>query len=500
MIDETDASGFDRSILGQSTDNPFALDRVPLTQNSLGQLTVDSQLEDIGLLSRRGFLGKFALGTLVTGTLASGTFPATALSKTAPGANVNGIAPDNDSYWNHIADQFLIRPDVAYMNTGTRGPSPRSVFAAQLSSIEQANVDRFSYASHVYTREFKSKVREKLAHFVGCKSNEIAMTNNTTEGMSIGTFGPDLKPGDEIIYTNHDHSGGGQPINLRCARQGTIPVMIDLAAPEFHPPESPSTIIDAFEAAITKRTRLISLCHVNYTDGCVLPVKEICELARSKGILTLIDGAHPPGMMDLDISSLGCDMYAAACHKWMLAGQLTGFLFVREDIQEQIWPSVYSGPVNGLSLYGKPVSEDYLRRSLTAEKYEMHGSTNYSLGTTINAAIDFHNGIGPAAIEARDRYLMEKVRSGLQSVPGINIFSSEDPAMCAGLISFRVDGIEPKELSMKLWDQHRIYIRNVTHPEINWDANRASMHIMVTSRQADELVDAVGAIARKMKI
>ena len=192
-------------------------------------------------------------------------------------------------------------------------------------------------------------------------------------------------------------------------------------------------------------------------------------------------------------------MYAAACHKWMLAGQLTGFLFVREEIQDRIWPSVYSGPVNGSNLYGEPVSEDYLKRSLTAEKYEMHGSTNYSLGTTINAAIDFHNGIGQGSIEARDRYLMERVREGLQSVPGVKIYSSEDPAMCAGLISFRLKSVEPKLLSKMLWEQHRIYIRNVTHPEINWDANRASMHIMINSRQADNLVAAVDEIARKTK-
>ena len=101
--------------------------------------------------------------------------------------------------------------------------------------------------------------------------------------------------------------------------------MVDLPSAKFHPPKDPSVIIDAYEQAITRRTKMISLCHVNYTDGCVLPIREICDLARSRGILTLVDGAHPPGMMDLDISSLGCDMYAGACHKWMLAAQLTGF-------------------------------------------------------------------------------------------------------------------------------------------------------------------------------
>lgn len=455
---------------------------------------LDHKFEEISLLSRRGFLGR-----VVAGTLASAIVPGVSLAKKPPAAGASPPAPDNDSYWNHVADQFLIRPDVSYMNTGTRGPSPGSVYRAQIASIEQANTDRFSYASHVYNADFKSRVRQKLADFVGCKATEVALTNNTTEGMVVGTFGPDLNKGDEIIYTNHDHSSGGQPINLRCARQGTIPVMIDLSAPKFHPPKNPSTIIDAFEKAITPRTRLISLCHVNYTDGCVLPVKEICALAKSKGILTLVDGAHPPGMLDLDISDLGCDMYSGAGHKWLLAGQLTGFFVVREDVQDRIWPSIYSGPVNGQNLYGKPQSEPYLTRSKSAEKYEMHGSTNYSLGITIDAALDFHNNIGQGAIESRDRFLMERVRAGLENIPGTTIYSSPRPELCAALISFKVNAIAPKQLSKLLWERHRIYIRNVTHPEINWDANRASMHIMVTTRQADNLVEAIAEIAREVK-
>ncbi len=457
---------------------------------------LDEQIEDVRLLSRRGFLSKMTAAAAATGLMPN-LVQAKQSAKPIAG---KATAPDNDSFWNHVADQFLIRPGVSYMNTGTRGPSPRIVYQAQIDSIQQANTDRLSYASYVYNAEFKDAVRAKLSDFVGCKSSEIALTNNTTEGMVVGTFGPDLKPGDEIIYANHDHSSGGQPINLRCARQGTIPVMVDLSSAKFHPPKDPSVIIDAYEQAITRRTKMISLCHVNYTDGCVLPIREICDLARSRGILTLVDGAHPPGMMDLDISSLGCDMYAGACHKWMLAGQLTGFFYVRESMLDRIWPSNYSGPVKGMNLYGKPHSEPYLGRSRTAQKYEMHGSTNYSLGITINAALDFHNQIGREAIESRDRYLMERVRSGLQNIPGVTIFSSEDPRLCAGLISFRIEGVKPKLLSETLWQRHRIYIRHVTHDEINWDANRASMHIMVTTRQADDLVAAVEEVAKEHSV
>mgnify|MGYP001826934900 FL=1 len=215
--------------------------------------------------------------------------------------------------------------------------------------------------------EARELVRARMAEFVGCNPHEIAITTNTTEGMSIGTAGLDMQPGDEIIYTNHDHASGAQPINLRAARYGVVPVVVDLSNKRFHPPKGPEAVVAAIEAAITKRTRLISFCHINYTDGCVMPVKEICALARDKGIATLVDGAHPPGMLQLNVHELGCDMYAGACHKWMLASMQTGFFYVREELLDRVWPLNYSGPVVGKSMYGEPYPPgSTLERSQTA--------------------------------------------------------------------------------------------------------------------------------------
>ncbi|MEE9253325.1 MAG: aminotransferase class V-fold PLP-dependent enzyme, partial [Pseudomonadales bacterium] len=308
----------------------------------------DQRFEDAARLdeiSRRSFLGAMAgaAGVALAGSSRAAAAAPAPTAGQAPGV----IAPDDEALWGWVADQFLIRNEVAYMNTGTRGPSPRSVYEAQIEAIRASNVDRLSYARYVYDTDFRDGLREKMATFLGCKPSEVAFTNNTTEGMAFGTNGPDLERGDEILCTNHDHSSGAQPIHLRAARQGLQVKMLDLSDARFHPPKSPDDIVAAFDDAISSRTKRISFCQVNYTDGCVLPVKEICELARSKGILTLVDGAHPPGMMNLDLHALGCDMYAGACHKWMMAAMLTGFFYVREDVQDRIWPTIYSGPVNG---------------------------------------------------------------------------------------------------------------------------------------------------------
>jgi selenocysteine lyase/cysteine desulfurase len=442
--------------------------------------------------SRRAFLGQLAggAGMAVTGSAALASVP-------TPGP---GQPPEDARYWRWVADQFLTQPDVAHMNTGTRGVSPRQVIKAQFDAIRAYDSDYISYASYVNTVESRAAIREKLAAFVGCRPQEVAITNNTTEGMAFGTLGLDFKRGDEIIYTNHDHSGGAQPIRLCAARYGIRPVVVDLADPSFHPPGDAARVVEAFERAITPRTRLISLCHVNYTDGCVMPVREICELARAKGVLTLVDGAHPPGMLDLNIAGLGCDMYSGAGHKWLLASMLTGFFFVREEVQERVWPLVYSGPVAGRNMYDEPVPDSaYYQQAASAARYEMRGSHHFAKEASLDAALDFHNAITPAAIEARVRELARRARRGLREIPGVTVHVSDDDALSCGLVSFRVAGVGTTELNDLLWSRHRIYIRNVTHPEIGWDVNRASLHIMVHDGQLDTLLGGVAEIARERR-
>lgn len=426
-------------------------------------------------------------------TLAGAAGNASAAVPVQSGAGKNA---DDEAYWQWITRQFLTHPNIAYMNTGTRGPSPRQVIQAQFEAIRSYDTDRLSYATYIDNTTSQAALRARLAAFVGCDADEIAYTNNTTEGMAIGTLGLTLQRGDEIIYTNHDHSSGAQAVNLAAARFGTKAVVVDLSDKKFHPPKNQQVIIDAFERAITPRTRLISFCHINYTDGCCLPVREICEMARSKGILTLVDGAHPPGMIDLDIHALGCDMYSGAGHKWLLASMLTGFFYVRREVLDQVWPLIYSGPVKGRNMYGAEIEPTpYNQQAETAARYEMRGSRNFAGAASLNAALDFHETITPAAIEARDRYLATLTRDGLRAISGVDVYVADDPSLSCGLVSFAVQNVDPKEVNNLLWTRHGIYIRDVTHAEIDWSVNRVSLHIMVDANQVEALVAGVAEIA-----
>jgi selenocysteine lyase/cysteine desulfurase len=463
-------------------------------------LNFDSRYEDpraLRRLTRRGFLGGL-LGATAAGTVFR-PFRVSATTSSIPsvGGLNTGAAPDNERYWEFVAGQFLLRKGVTYMNTGTRGPSPRSVHMAQLDALRGVDTDYLGFTKIVYTKDFLDTLRGKLAAFVGAKPSEIAFTNNTTEGMVLGTFGVDMQPGDEIVCTNHDHASGGNPILLRAAREKLATRMIDLAERKFHPPKSPDEILKTFEAALTPKTKLLSFCHINYTDGCVMPVQEICAMARAKGVITLVDGAQPPGMMKLNLHDLGCDMYAAPCHKWILASMYTGFFYVREEMLDRVWPTLYAGPVNGKTMYGQPPPQIMADAVKGAAKFEYHGSSDYPPKFSLNAALDFHTQLSPEAIEARDRYLAQQFLKGLRAIDGVDVYTSNDPRLSCAMVAFTVKGVPTITLADTLWGRHGIYIRNVTHEEIGWDVNRASLHIMVTARQVDNLLGAIAEMAKE---
>lgn len=458
-----------------------------------------SRKEEDQEFSRRGFIGSVLSGGAALGLVPGALAEASAVETALPTLAAGGASADDERYWGLVANQFFIRPGLAYMNTGTRGPSPLPIHMAQVQALQGINSDYSGYARAIYTDERKQQMRKNLAAFVGAKPNEIAYSLNTSDGMVAGTFGPVLKPGDEIVYTNHDHSGGAYPVLHRAMHDNLEVGVVDLSDLKFHPPESPQMILDAFESTITSRTKLLSFCHVNYGDGCVLPVKEICEMARSRGILTIVDGAQPPGMMKLDMHELGCDMYAGPFHKWMLASMQTGFFYVNEEVQDRVRNLFTTAPGDERSMYGTPLTEERKKTLQTAAAYESRGSHNIPARVSMDAAIDFHNTLTREGVEARDRFLAQRVHSALRRMDGVDVMTSDSPKLGCALIAFKIRGVETKKLNDIMWERHNIYIRNVTHAEVDWDVNRVSLHIMVNGDDVDRFLGGVEEVAKQAK-
>jgi selenocysteine lyase/cysteine desulfurase len=349
---------------------------------------------------------------------------------------------NEDLYWAEMRKQFLIPADMIYLNNGTVGSSPGPVLRAVFQEYEEA--ERLSQKDPedypIWGYAAWNEFRDPLAAFVGCTRDEIALLRNATEANSYIANGIDLKAGDEVVMTDQEHPGGEQPWQLRAKRYGVVLKKVTLPKPV----ENADQVLNLFHDAIGPRTRVLFFSHITTVTGVVLPAKELCALARSKGILSAIDGAHVPGMMKLNVHDLGCDLYSASPHKWLQAPKGTGFLYVRDEVIDRIWGTV--------------VTEGWDDRKIRAEKFQRIGSSNVPLLCGLRASIELANSIGMDSIERRHRkmadYLLgEMVKRGAVS------WTSPDARMRCGIVTVNVPPIQRMELENWMWATHKIRIR-----------------------------------------
>jgi isopenicillin-N epimerase len=349
---------------------------------------------------------------------------------------------NEDAYWAEIRKQFLLPPDEIYLNNGTVGSSPapvlRAIFDSYTASEKLDEQDPEDYPIWGYAAW--NQFRDPLAKFVGCSRDEIALVRNATEANSYIANGIDLKAGDEVLMTDQEHPGGKEPWKVRAKRYGIV--VKEVALPK--PVRDAAQILNLFEGAITPRTRVIFFSHITTVTGVVLPAKELCGLARSKGILSAVDGAHVPGMMRLDLHDLGCDLYSASPHKWLQATKGSGFLYVRDEVIDRLWNTI--------------ATEGWDDVKIRAERFQRIGSSNVPALAGLKAAIEFANQIGMEKIERRHRQLCDRLL-GEMTKRGAESWTSPDAALRCGIATVNVPPIKRAELENWLWKEHKIRIR-----------------------------------------
>ena len=427
------------------------------------------------MLTRRGFLG----GTV--GAVAAGSLPLAVMARrlraaegqvmapTLSAAQLTPTGPLDEAYWWKVRSQFNILDGMTFMNNGTEGPVPRVVLEANERYFREIAEN----PSNNYRREEVDAVRAVVARFVGAEAGEIALTRSTTEGMNIFAHGLDWKAGDEVIYCNHEHGGGIGPYTTLAKRIGVKPVIVEIPSP----PQSVDQIVGLYERAITPRTKVIMVSHMTYVTGLVTPVRELAALAQRRGLLISVDGAHPLGMMDLDLNAMNVHHYAAAGQKWMMCGTGTGVCYIRRDVQDRIWPLM--GPP------GDPKAG--------AKKYEAFGQRDVPSALGMTAAVDLQMAIGKKNVEARVRALSTRFRAGLKIIPGVKMWTSEDPQFSAGLTLFSVRDIPMANVQQAILNRDRIYIRTMTTGNLN--ACRAATHIYNMPDEVDRLLASVKHVA-----
>ena len=349
---------------------------------------------------------------------------------------------NEEAYWAELRRQFLIPEDEVYLNNGTVGSSPAPVLRAVIEGyrdaerLAQANPEDYPIWGYAAWNEF----RDPLAAFVGCTRDELALLRNATEANSFVANGLDLKPGDEVLMTDQEHPGGEHPWNLKAKRYGIVVKKVALPKPV---PDA-STVLNLFGDAITPRTRVIFFSHISTVTGTVLPARELCALARSKGILSAVDGAHAPGMMKLNIHDLGCDFYTSSPHKWLQAPKGSGFLFVRDDMIDRLWNTI--------------ATEGWDEPKIRAERFQRIGSSNVPVLCGLKASIALADEIGMERIEKRHRQMAGYILKEMLKRGAVS-WTSPVPALRCGIATVTVAPQKMPDLENWMWKEKKVRIR-----------------------------------------
>ncbi|HVN07721.1 MAG TPA: aminotransferase class V-fold PLP-dependent enzyme [Patescibacteria group bacterium] len=387
------------------------------------------------------------------------------------------FARDPEAYWADLQKQWTFRPGFIYLNNGTNGSCPLPVLRAYFESIlkeeqMESSDDPEQYPLWGYGPW--DEYRKPVADFVGAKMDEIALVRNATEGLNYIANGLDLKPGDEVIYTDEEHGSGKSPWLLKQKRYGVVVREVTLPKP----PATKQQILDLFEAARTPRTRVVMASHITTMTGTVLPVRELCAWARQNYILSFIDGAHVIGQLPIRLHDIGCDFYITTPHKWLLSPKGIGILYIREGASDQLWGTVVTGGW-----------DDYKNH---AARLMQFGSTSVCILAGLMGAIQFWQTIGPERIERRIRQLHARVKASVGAMPGAVLQSAPGEEFTAGICSVDFPGFDRMKFEKWAYTEQKMRCRGTSPSRL-----RISTHIYNSPADLDRFTSVLADYRKK---
>ena len=423
--------------------------------------------------SRRAFLGLGgALGTAVASRPFTGLAHLEAATAAVADRSPDDVAQD-EFYWREIQEAFTLDRTLINLNNGNTCPSPRVVLEATKRYMDMSNMLPVHYRGDI--ERHLQTVRRGLAKEFGFDEDEVALTRNASESLQIVQNGLDLAPGDEVITTEQDY-----PRMLTTWDQRMRRDKIKVTRLQFPVPTTEDDLYQRFERAITPRTKVFHFCHITNLTGQLFPVQRLSRLARQRGILTVVDGAHALAQFPFKLRELEMDYYGVSLHKWLLAPTGTGLLYVRRDKIAKTWP-----------LQAAPERDDNDIR-----KFEAIGTHPAGIRAGIAEALAFHQAIGAERKAARLRYLTMRWANALKPNPRIKIHSSMLPGETWGLALVGVEGVDARALSQFMMDKYRIVINAIVAgqypgPQFPYSGLRVTPNVYTTLEEVDTFVEAM---------
>ncbi len=426
--------------------------------------------------SRRAFLRSFAgTGIFAYAWLRDGWPVHLAMAQdAAPPTERPATTATNENFWFHIQQAFDVDRSIINLNNGGVCPSPRIVHEAYKRQLDFANHAPARHLWQVQDPQVEL-VRVRLARAFGCDPEELAITRNASEALQIALNGMDLKPGDEILTTTQDYPRMLETIRQRERRDGVVMKQLKLPVPI----ETADQVIRLFEQNMTEKTKGVLLCHVVNITGQILPVADVCRMARERGIRSIVDGAHAFAQITYQCADLECDIYGVSLHKWLTAPIGTGFLYVRRELIRNVWP---------LQAAPRTLDDDI-------RKFEEIGTHSTAPRLAIAEALTFYQGIGPARKEARLRWLRDYWAQRVSKHERVKFHTNLDPAHSCAIATIEIEGVDSEALTNHLWARHKIIVTPILHED--FQGIRITPNVYTTTNELDIFCDAIERVVEK---
>jgi len=422
----------------------------------------------MGKLSRKDFITRSVMGAMGLPLL-----PRLAQA-VAPMPSPSENATTDEVYWANVRQQYLIDERVVNLNNGSVGPQP--------IVVQQAHIDMYHLSNcapaHFMWRKVNEKretLRTELAALLGCRTEELAINRNTTEGLSTVIFGLDLQAGDEVVVSDFDYPFMLNAWRQRQMRDGIVLREVKLPLPIT----DEAAAVALYEAAITPRTKVVHLTHVINWTGQVMPVKAITAMAHAHGCEVVVDAAHSLAHVPLSFSDIGCEYLATSLHKWLGAPFGTGALVIQKEKKASLW---------ALHAPYEPLTDDI-------HKFEFLGTRSIPAEMAALEAIAFHRNIGGSVIAERLHYIKSHWAQQVQLLERVRFHTSLDATHSGAMATISIDGLHAGQIAQHLWDTEGMHVGMVEWNGM--DAVRVSPHIYISLTELDRLASAITNLATK---
>ena len=377
-----------------------------------------------------------------------------------------------------LRSEIPVLANLTYMNTGWSGPPPRRA-AEAMKARTDLEMERGPTTADVYESggQIQAAARRAAAGLLNAPLDSVLVTRNTTEGLNIVMSGLDWREGDEIITCNLEHGSVLSPSFHAGLRYGVKVNVVSL-----DPHDSWDTIVEKFEAAFTANTRMVFVSHIQYSTGLRMPAERLAALARERGALIMLDGAQTGGHIHLDMTESGFDFYSIPGQKWVLGYEGVGALYIRPGLVEQVHPA-HTG---GRAMLHTDDPTEFQPDTGSIEKF-LGGSGSVPLQAAFVEAANFIEEVGIKNIEERNLDLADRFKAQLAEMSGVRVIAPMERRQSSGLVSFAVGDHSPDAVVARLWNNHRIVVRQVGYPQ----GIRASLHFFNTEEEVDRLAQAV---------